>query len=320
MKRLLLLLGLLSQIIFVQAIVYTDSCATINDGYLDGDREVRLNDSVDDSIFSCFDIGTSNVILDCQGNSINATNWAIYFNSIYDNVTIKNCELYAQLRFVGAGVSNSNFTNLTFIDTSFQASNGGTFTNTNINFLTFYNGSFDYESGLSNYNPNNSISNLFFYGDIYFPISRTYNTIFSDFYFDNGDVGFYFISIGRDAQNNTFTNMVFNGSNPIIEFVDHTISSADNIFYNNIFYTYPNITSTNWSLTPNQFNLSGQGNTYYGLSNSGTLCFDDPLNQTCDYFAQPLLLSSPDIASSLFPFGGILNIIILLGGLILYFR
>jgi hypothetical protein len=316
-KALLFIFCFFSLFLSVTAIVYTDSCATINDGYLGGDRIVHLNASINGTSV-CFEIDTSNVVLNCDGYYINDTAISLRVSGTYDNITVNNCIFYADVYFGSSTLTNSIFSNLTFINGDFEADFFTTFINSTFDEIYFYDATFDYESGASNYNSGNTVSNLFFYGAGYFDISKTYNTTFSDIHFFSGNYG---LGIGRETQNNLFTNMTFNNTVfDDIYFYDHTISPTNNIFYNNVFYSTPNITSSNWSLTPNSFNLSGQGNTYYGLTGGGVICFDDPLNQTCDSFASPFVVSVPSTTSSLFPFSGFFSLFIIFFGLVLFLR
>jgi hypothetical protein len=300
----------------VQA-TYTNisSCQTIDETFISnngGFRELRLNDSITTGTSVCIHLNIgSNIIFDCGNNVITASTIGMVFLLDLENFTVQNC-IFNNSSLGTAftiTINNSNFDNLIF-NNSGGISIRSIMTNSNATNISFYSSFSSLETSYSalNLNPNNYFSDMRFF-DSSILISDSYDNYFSNLYFE-GDLSFG-IRLADEAIGNTFTNSIFNSSGKDIDFLASTPYPTNNIFYNNVFTEPVNITSTNWSLTPNQFNLSGQGNTYYGLSNSGTLCFDDPLNQTCDYFASPLVLSVSS-TSSLFPVQGMLSLILIL--------
>jgi hypothetical protein len=103
------------------------------------------------------------------------------------------------------------------------------------------------------------------------------------------------VSISSPAAYNVFRNNFFLGSNHHI----YLSSVLDNVFYNNTFINISSIFSDNWSLSPTNFSYLGLGNKYQvNTSFSGTYCFDDPANLSCDYFPLVLLSDVPEIVSS----------------------
>jgi hypothetical protein len=267
-------------------LMYTDSCATINDAYLDVDREVRLNLSVDAVGSTCFEIDASNFILDCQGYSITDDIEPAFGIGIISNVSIKNCTFYSSGRLV-VGISsrgwfNSTFSNLSFISSSvLYLENQGLFPN------------------------NNFFENIFFEETTYLMIEDGFQNTFQNIIFNTT-----LILMQSNSVNNTFRNNSFSTQ------IDFSNGANSNIFYNNFFENSSLFTSDNWSLSQNYFNFSGQGNSYGDVNTSIIICFDDPLNLTCDYFATPLILSSVSSSNSLFPVQGVFSLLIMLLGVV----
>jgi hypothetical protein len=265
----------------------------INEGALDGDREVRLNDTIEFvAISRCLDITTSNFILDCQNNNIIPVNGIEqFFGSPVSNISIINCNFINSSLTVG--IFGSPWVESNFINLSFE-------------------GSSLYLEIVSSTPNNNLFKNIILDNNSYFQIEDGFNNTF-----DNLSIyANYNVALASKAINNTFKNSYF--ESPIRFYTSGIEAASGNIFYNNIFAAPVNITSDNWSLTINHFNYSGQGNTYGGLNTSGKICFDDPLNLSCDYFASPLVLSSQNTVSSLFHLGGFLSTLLSFFLLFLY--
>jgi hypothetical protein len=272
---------------------------------LDLDREIRFNQSLDNIRIL---INVSDITLNCVG--FTSINFELFPFGGITNFTLENCV----------------FNNLNSSDSMLNLE--GSVSEGYFSFSTFRN--------LSLLNITSPGKGIYFDGEL------SHSNIFSDILFRDVGIG---VS-NEEADNNTFVDLTFSGTssysfrfsqtitgNVISNSIFNTSSGyhiyffsissqnpANNVFYNNVFYSTPNIASSNWSLTPNSFNLSGQGNTYYGLTGGGVICFDEPLNQTCDYFASPLVVSASSTTSSLFPFSGFFSLFIIFFGLVLFLR
>ncbi len=183
--------------------------------------------------------------------------------------------------------------------------------------------------------------------DGFFIRSSSHNNLFEDIVIYNATDAF---SVGT-SDNNTFRNIIvhealnnafsINSLNTTIENLevldnsrvtlldDYTTISNSNIsslyfvsgsehslIQNSYLSNFSDIIiqSGNWS----DYNITFQGNTFLTGTAPANECFDIPYNTTCNTAFVPVV-SSTSSTASLFPVFGLANIIIILGGLFLYF-
>lgn len=139
---------------------------------------------------SCFDIGASNVILDCQGNSISVTNPpanGIISSSTYNNITIKNCEIIGGDNgfSAGSGGNDYSFQNNIFHNQTNSAITltGASYNNVNITGNQIY----------------NAIS-----GEWAFFIPELDNLLIYDNYIEQGNSGYMFINTQPTTANYSY--------------------------------------------------------------------------------------------------------------------
>ena len=341
MNRVLLLLGIVV-LSFVSS--YADQNITSCGAVITTVDNYFLNQSINASSGDCieFQASASGSTLNCQGfelrdygssahglivdaNNMILSNCIIGdFNTFNvdistDNITFQNTTLLNGVSDF-SGVDNSRFINntlnyeiLRFGRNNNLFSNNTILNDSIINFISLpsfsnFTDSFFSNSVLSlnvNTENNNFINLVMINSTIEQP--GIFNTITQNS-FENitGNVDL----TARNLYNNTFTNVDFDYIQLLANTVQNNTFSASSI---------NNISSFNWSQTPNFF----ENNSYaQGIVNSSGCIIAAQPEVICDTGSWSVfspVVSSTSSTSSLFPVFGLVNIIILLGGLFLYF-
>lgn len=226
-------------------------------------------------------------------------NWAlIWYNVNFENLNISNMDttsivLENGLRyfFINNVVINNSSAGIWIVE-----SHSGNIQNTQSNNNNGYGISLDsvYSMNLINITTNyNTLDGLSLsdvgYGGLAYMIPLNINHLESRFN-QNG------INLRACSDNNTIVNSIITNNRDDELFIYYSSSSEvpkNNLFYNNTFGNVSKINSTNWDNTPNFFNTSSSGNYYNTEIIGGKICFDEPNNLSCDYFAEQNPLWSP---------------------------
>jgi len=235
------------EITFTGDVTISD-CATLN---AEGATYILDSDITDSSTSNCIDITANNVVLDCQGNTIDGNDAAdvgIYLNSV-TNVTIKNCSLTdwdsAGIRLNGATLNRINNTNISSCpDEAIELKDSSN--NNNLTFVTLYDNNYGIElgsgtvsSGLSVYNSNissNTIGGLYEIGSA-FTIEDTY---VMDNLYDFFEVGFSDSYCGslNNVTGTNFLPIYEVSASEVINDWDNVsmfyVCNADNSVFNNV--------------------------------------------------------------------------------------
>ena len=248
------------------------------------------------------DIGANNIILDCEGHTINGINvWGNsgIFNVGYTKTTVKNCIVkgFWWGIFFGEGSGYCTFTNNTVIssgDLGIYLSYGpsyNTFTNNNVS--SNGNGGIGLYAGPSYNNFTNNIVSSNTNNGIALDYSSNYNTLINNTINSNNNSGIYISS----SSSNTITNNIANSNtNYGIELE----SSNNNSMYNNYL--------------SNSINAVDNGNNFWNITETlGTNIIGGPYlggNYWSDYNGVDTSNPSDGIGETLVPYtsnGNIVN-------------
>ena len=341
MNRVLLLLGLvILSIVSSYADQNITSCGTV----INSVDNYFLNQSINTSSGNCieFQVGASGSTFNCQGFDLRDYGSAAH-GLIVDanNMVLSNCIIRDFNTFnVDISADNITFQNTTLLN--------GVSDFSGVDNSRFINNTLNYEHLRFGRNNNLFSNNTILNDSIIDFISTPSFSNFTDSFFSNS-----VLSLDANTQNNNFINLVMVNStieqlgifNTITQNTFENITgnvnlTARNLFNNtftNVDFDYiqivntpvenntfstssiNNITSFNWSQTPNFF----ENNSYaQGIVNSSGCIIVAQPEVVCDTGSwsvfSPVVVSTSSTAS-LFPVFGLANIIILLGGLFLYF-
>ena len=222
-------------------------------------------------------------------------------NDLMENIIIEDASNYA---FDILGVTNSVFRNITIlphVPTSLYIRSSSD--NNFFEDIVIYNATSAITVGASD---NNFFRNIF--------IQETLSSA---------------VGILSTVLNTTFENLTIVDNSRVNIFSDYTTISNSNIsslyfasgsehslIQNSYLGNFSDITiqSGNWS----DYNITFQGNTFLAGTAPANECFDIPYNTTCNTAFVPVI-SSTSSTASLFPVFGLVNVLILFGGLFLYF-
>jgi parallel beta-helix repeat protein len=202
--------------------------------------EYRLvNDIIDQNVSECIGINSNDVILDCQGHTIDGVGWGkgIWAGDI-TNLTIKNCIIKEWQYAIWVDyLRYSNIINNT-IDGTIHLE----FYTTQTSNITYNKiGSIESEASL---NLSNNVISYGGYLDVAFSILYMTNNIF------NGGTIILGANVGRPQSNTYFYNNIFNGtsiyfSNPfLINYWNTTLQPENNIWNSSLGYIGGNLWTT----------------------------------------------------------------------------
>lgn len=217
MKKIILIIIIFLSLVYNGfSYINISDCTVIDDVFLGGETEVRLNQSIlNSSVTKCIDIQSNNVVFDCQGHKIqgNGLSAETGLHIYSDNQTIKNCifENWDNKNIYVYASDNIYFENIT---------SSGAYRNYGVG------GSYVYGYGMMLYGNNIIINN-----------SHIYN--------NSVDISFYIFS----ACNNKIINVTGTGNLPILFFNQSSIeiNNWHNNFSSMIFCKSKNINLTNIS-------------------------------------------------------------------------
>jgi parallel beta-helix repeat protein len=218
----------------------------------------------------CIDVAATNITLDCKGYSINGTTSGTTQGvaNIYNNVTIKNCNVYNYTTGISlsGGLDNNIIINNTASSNTregFYAALGSnnTLTNNTANSNTRY--GFDIDASFSNNN-------------------LTINTAYN-----NGWYGIYIAYI-NSRYNLTFVNNTANSNSQVGIYLDQSnnITLSNNTANSNVNYGIFLYRSANNTLTSNTANNNSQGIYLYNSSNNNVTGNNASLNSVWDFLAE----------------------------------
>jgi parallel beta-helix repeat protein len=257
-----------------QAVSYTldpeiSTCATLDSA---GATYTLTADIIDSSASTCMDITANNIILDCQGHTIDGVDTGgtyginiIRASQTNTNITIKNCVvtdwdegLYLEYS------SNNTFTNITTNSNTcgldLYRSSNNIFTNITAN-SNGYEGFYLYSSSNNTFTNITADSN----SEGFYLESSSNNNTFTNIIATNNDKGFYLYG----SSNNIFTNITANSNT---DYGFHLALSSNNSFTNITansngygFYLYSSSNNTFTNVTANS---NGYGFYLYSSSNN----------------------------------------------------
>ena len=239
------------------------------------------------------------------------------FDALFaNNITFIDSNIYNSGRIDLTGVDNSTFRDLSFYDFDGFYIDGDSRGNLYEDFYLsgFGNIAFDISD---NYNENNTYRNIYIenynQGITLRRFFNTANSTFENITINSTTTGFSFT--GDDYILNDIT--IVNTTTPLYFDDQGSASNLTGIYILNSYlenFSAIDIRSGNWSRN----NITFQGNTFLAGTAPANECFDIPYNTTCNTAFVPVV-STPPSTASLFPVFGLVNSILLLGGLFLYF-